>query len=409
MEQSRTHIRLDFAPLDVAVSLAVLSTGSAVTQTYNASTGEYEPNRQLTPTVIYPSITLDAQDGSLSTAYGNQSLGSFQWYVNDSKIEDVWTEGSDYELITSGEYKGGIRIYKNLKVTEGVSMHFEGVVNDSRTGQNYDVVSESITLITLEMTEDMNFTLCVEDDTSIQYDPFTDLLFEYEYKVSHGLIEDTTTGRRNVTDSHSYPHTIPLRLFAGNGLYDGDYEIRVFEILGWNGNAAELEEITVGDDDDNEFDEISPERLVMDLRMVDKKDYFVRAYVDDEEVAEIQLSVSRAETQYKVHTVNAKPRRATETTRKDRCYVFSNGRRLEYPESVIRLLWMTDTANLKGVEHGEGTEVEYTIESTGAGSLQSDGWIEEYIESEQKGIHEVAVDEDGDVWTDENGNTLIFN
>lgn len=407
--EKKIHIRLDYAPLDVAVSLAVLSENSPVTQTYDGSTGEYEPNRQLTPTTIVPMVVLNAQDGSITDAIGNESLAQMVWYVDNVDISTLSEWAGQYEIVEEGDYRGGITIYKNIEPRQTATLRFEGVVCDTRTNLNYPICTEEIILSTIESDEGGGYTLAVEDDTAIRYDQFKDRLFAYEYAVSHGYEEESEEEREKAMDNHAYLHTMPIILYAGKSVYEGEYTVKVFEVTGWDGSALTTEEITINDDDDNEFNEISPTQLVIDLRMVEKKDYLLCAYVEDEMVASLQFGISRLHTPFTTLLVNQAARKATDTTRQDKCYIISASRLLKYAESVIRIQWYTDTAYKTEVLHGEGTKIEYSIANTGAGDTSDDGWIDEYVDARQKDPHVVALSDDGDVYCDENNETLIFN
>ena len=93
METSRKRIRRDFAPLTVSVAIACDSAYSPLMQVYDAQTGEYEPNRQLSPTVIRPEVNAVASDGSWPNHSANKALANLKWYVNGVNITTLsaWT------------------------------------------------------------------------------------------------------------------------------------------------------------------------------------------------------------------------------------------------------------------------------------------------------------------------------
>lgn len=78
MRSKDNFIHRVYEPLDVSQRLVCLTDGSPATQVYNTDTGEYEPNREITPTVIYPDITAWASDNSWANKQCNSILT--KWY-----------------------------------------------------------------------------------------------------------------------------------------------------------------------------------------------------------------------------------------------------------------------------------------------------------------------------------------
>ena len=63
MESGKKRIRLEFAPLNVAVSMVLLTPNSPLVQVCNTLINQYEPDRTLTPTVVLPQVVANASDG----------------------------------------------------------------------------------------------------------------------------------------------------------------------------------------------------------------------------------------------------------------------------------------------------------------------------------------------------------
>ncbi len=407
MEITRQRIKIDYAPLTAAVSLVCLSKGSPLTQVFNGATGLYEPDRDLTATVIKPLVIVNASDGSLSSPYGNSMLAEMHWYVLDEDGESVDmatdSEWSEYvEIATSGSDRGTLTLSKNIPVGKQYSIHFEAVIADTRLGVNVPIVSDELVLSTTDASEDA-YSLEIAEDTAIKYNPFEDKLYAYEYKVAHGQIEADADTEEAATDSNCYLRTIPITLYRGTDALDADgYTIKVFQLDG-----TTQTELTA--DDTNEFNEISSSQIVMDLRLVTKADYVVKAYVEDEIVSQIQYSVNRLYPKYRVKAKNGCDFAPTDKTRYDEAMVSSNGNIVENPGNLILMVWYTDTANKTGLQHNEGEKCQYVIDDTGIGKTSSTNWLEQYIMTEHKEALSVAVNEDGDELTDEDGNQYIFN
>jgi hypothetical protein len=402
METSKKRVRIDYAPLNVAVSLVCLTSGSPLTQVFNAKANTYEPNRELTPTVIKPNVTINANDGSIKTPYGNSMLASMKWFVNGVDIStlDEWKD--KYTILTDGSNRGSIQISKNVEVSKVYSLHFEGEIADNRLGANVPIKTDSVNLSTTDKSE-TDYSLSVLEDPVILYNPFLDKLLAYDYAVAHGLVTASSDARDEALDVNAYERTIPIYLYHGADLSENEYTIKVFQI---NSDKTETE-ITAADD--NEFNEIAYDHITMDLRMVTKADYVIKAYVDDKKVDQWQFSVGRVYPDYRVRGTNGTAIAPTDTERYDKAMVDCDGHIVENAENIISILWYTATAAKSKVQHNEGGETLYTLESTGIGVNYDDDWLDEWTESEQKEQYAVALDESENEITDESGDTLIIN
>ena len=92
----------------------------------------------------------------------------------------------------------------------------------------------------------------------------------------------------------------------------------------------------------------------------------------------------------------------------DKAMVQSDGNVVDCPESIIRIVWKTDSAYLTGLEHNEGGKTLFELDKTMIGRNYGDDWLDIYTESEIKESHKVAVS-GSDTLVDESGNILIIN
>ena len=411
MEITRHRIRVDYAPLNVAVAVRCFTPNSPMAQSFTAKTGSYEPNRMLTPTVILPEVTLNATDGSLSSPYGNALLGDMQWLVNGVDITTLVDAASEeaqfkwqgnYEILTVGSMRGALQLSRNVRVSETFSLVFKAKVYDNRLGVTIPIETDPVTLKTTDKAED-GFSLSISEDTLIRYNPFKDKLFLYEYKVAHGQVVASSSAENAAKDENAYLRRIPVSLFQGKELFDSAYTLKLYEM-----NSFSETELTTTEQD-NELVEIAQDHLTLDLRMVTKADYMLKAFVNNVNVAQIEFSVSRIYPDYRIRCTNGTGIAPTDKERYDKAMVDCDGNIVECPESIIKMIWKTDTAALTGVVHNEGAETLYKLETTGIGWDAYNCWIDEYVEPEHKKAHEVALNEDGLIFEDENGDTLIFN
>lgn len=401
MEISKKRIRIDYAPLNVAVSVVNITPNSPVVQVYNGFTNQYEPNRTLSPTVILPQVVASAADNSWGDPHSNHALAEMKWFANGVDISTLSDWDNLYTINTSGSLRGAISIKRNFSPGEQVSLHFEGVLADSRLGVNIPIKTEPIVLSCSDKSQNM-YSVGIGDDMIIQYNPFKDKLFLYDYKVAHGLISASTSSQSAATDENAYYRTIPVTLFSGDQIQTAGYSIKLFRV----NSATSFTEITAGED---EVVAISPTQIILDLRLIQKSDYVIRAYAENREVAMVQFSVNRLNPRYTIRMTNGTDIHPNDTQRHDEAMVDNDGNIVECPGSIVRIIWMADTQAKSDVVLNEGDVTQFLLSKTGIGSSYNDSWLELYTMSELKEAHSIAVDENNNIFIDENGNDLIFN
>ena len=389
-------------------TLVCTTPSSPVTQVYNAKLDEYEPDRSLTPTVIHPDVVANASDGSWKTPHVNSMLADMKWLVNGVDISTIESWQGYYTIDREGETRGDITIKRNTTLNESVELVFEAKILDTRIGVNIPIRTDAITLSTTDKSED-SYSLEIGEDQILTYNPFNDVLHRYEYKVSHGLQQaDDAYLELAKKDIKSYLRTIPLNLYKGKEEVSKEkYLVKLYEIKGVVNGVASLSELNTSIAD--ELDEISTTAIKIDMRLVEKRDYFVRAYVEDKMVAEKQFSVNRLYPKFNIRPTNGTSISPSDATRYDVAMVDCDGNIVDVPESIIKIIWKTDTQALTNVIHGEGADIVIQLIKTGIGNTYLDDWIDVYCEGEHKEVMSIASDPDGTEWTDEEGNTYIFN
>lgn len=142
--------------------------------------------------------------------------------------------------------------------------------------------------------------------------------------------------------------------------------------------------------------------------MMTKADFVVKADFGTPSSPSVQFSVNRIYEDYTIRPTNGASIMPGDTELLDTALVTTKGRVLECPESVIRIVWKTDSAALAGCTHNEGGRGYINLDKTKIGSERGEDWLGIYTESEIKGQYNVASD-DGDTFVDNEGNILIFN
>lgn len=405
MQIDKQRIRIDYAPLNIAVSTVLLSPNSPVVQTYNGFTGEFDPDRELTPTVILPQVVASAADQSWKEPYSNRYLADMKWFANGKDISTLNDWEGKYTIDqTESSMRGALSVRRNFMPGEQVALHFEGKLVDSRLGVSHDIITEPITLACADKSQNM-YSLGIGDDQIIQYDPFKDKLFLYEHKVAHGLIQASSATQTAATDENSYLRGISVTLFMGDvSMPTNEYSIKLYRISG-TANIT-LTELTAGKD---ELVSLSNNRITLDLRLIDKGDYLIKATAEGREVAQMQFSVNRISPAFSVRYKNGTAINPSDTQRYNEVMVDTDGNIVECPGSIIKFEWFTDTKAKTAVQHNEGDVTTFLLSKTGIGNSYDDSWLSIYVTAEPKAAHKVATDENGNTFTDASGNPYIFN
>lgn len=401
METLRKRIRREYAPLSVSIAVACDSAFSPLTQVYDSASAEYEPDRYVSPTVIRPIITANATDGSWPDPHANHALANMKWYANGVDISTISSWEGKYEIDQVGATRGSLIIYRNVAPSERISLHFEAVLADDRLGVNLPIVTDEIILSTIDKSVD-SWSADLSADKSILYNPFLDKLHLYDYKVSHGLISASSGAEAAARDGNEYERTIPFQVYKGGVRQTSGFTVQLYRVV----STSSLTELTA---DDDEVVSISTSAVVLDLRMIEKDNYMLIFKVSGSEIARVQFSVSRVYQSFTCEPSNDAPIVYGQTERYDEAIVNSEGKIVDCPASIIEIVWKTDSAYATGVTHNEGGTTEYQLSKTGVGQLATDDWLDIYTTATQKPCYSVAIDEDANILTDENGNDLIFN
>lgn len=395
MQSSKKRIRKNFEPLTVAVSVSCTSPASPLTQTFNGYNAEFEPNRQLTPTILYPDVVANASDGSWSDADVNSQLADIKWLVNGNDItkDTAWTDA--YEILTTGSERGTLKIYKNVNPGTTYRLQFKATLADTRLGVNIPILSDEIILSTSEKSDD-SFSLAINDSTIIEYDPVKDKHAEYEYKVAHGVeAQDSNVG--------SYIHTIPITMYKGTKALDAAaYGIMVYRIE----SDGSLKQMVVGN---CEIVSIDPTAIVLDMRLITQADYIIKGLSKGKEVASMQFSVNRVYQSYTIQPTNGTDIHPQDKQRYDEAMVSCDGNIVEMPGRIYRILWLVDSYRDHGQLKNEGDKTLFNLSETGIGDTSDTCMLDVYCMSEYKAAHEIATDETGEVYCDSNGEPYIFN
>lgn len=401
MESGKKRIRLEFAPLNVAVSMVCITPNSPVVQVCNTFINQYEPDRTLTPTVLLPQVVANASDGSWPQPHSNSYLANIKWLCDGVDITTITEWQGKYEIGTTGSTKGSLTVKRNFKPNERASLVFTAVLVDPRTGVNYPIQTEPVVFSSAVKSQDQ-YSVGIGDSQIIQYDMFKDKLAVYDYKVAQGMISASTSEKAAATDENAYIRDIPVSVFRGEQPITTGFTLEYYRV----NSDLTLTDLQLTDDEIISFDN---SHIVLDLRLVVKADYLVKAIAENREVAQMQFSVNRIYPKFTIRPTNGIAISPGDIDRTDVAMVDCDGNIVECPEVMLRMIWKTDSSTLTGKVHNEGERAYFLLASTGIGDNYTNDWLDVYVEADHKVVHKVATNEDGDVFTNENGIDLIFN
>lgn len=422
------RIHRDFAPLNIATSIRVLSKASPVTQSYDSLTGEFLPDRRVVPTCIIPDVSLVANDGSMKDANGNVvpytnkdiDTATMKWIVNNKPIEQVF-RSDEYAIDTVGtdDKELGIntrcmlKVLKNIPENESYDVYFDGYVLDKRTGYMVHVVTKKVTLNTVAKGVDQYAFNCA-DPISFLYNPFADALLLYQWKKSRGIDVGSDT-EESVQNQFSYLHTWHFSVKGGTPTLSPDaYKVKLVDPTD-NDNALAV---------DARFGilELTTTSLTIDARMFLSRSFKVVAYKTNADGEEVKLDEITFTSKFVKPDFTSQLRinagtLPTDTYHTNSIKISTNSTtvgagfgnvELEYPDAYFDFVWTGISAAFpNGKQIGTGSEVTYPLSVLGIENTYDKADYTENVEGDFKESLSVAVDKDGNTLYDSYGNMLV--
>lgn len=413
----RTHTRVKFSPLTVSCQLVCLTPQSPAAQTVNtlSTPPQYEPNRALSPTAIFPDVRAVDPDKIFPHGPANRYLsldvGGIAWYVNEQPIADVWEPDVDFTIDQSDtDTRGTLIVKKNLPASDKAVLHFTGQFLDWRTGIAYTVESDDLALTCTDKGADA--VQCYVDKPLITYDPLFDNLLLYEYKAARGL---TDSGNRDdFKDGKSYEQDVNVILTIGTkqveSLSGTGYKMRVVRL------SDKETPLTPKSESAPELTFASYPRISFDMRLVAKGEYEVQFFKDDKVVARSPIGIR---TQVTMPTDGQGLRgadiAASQKTYANTAIINVRDRLVEYPELYYLIRWFTQAQyNDNGVwkyakekEWQHGTDMLVEVADLGIGTTKNNSFFDYWFTVDANPTATLCTDEAGSVLTDESGSFLI--
>ena len=412
-QSQRTHTRVKFEPLTVSCSLVCLTPQSPATQSINTTLIpiEYEPDRTVSPTVIFPDVRANDIDNVFKHGSANEylSLDTLKWKVDGKDIGSVWTVGTDYEIVTdASDIRGALRVKKNLAANEKAVLRFFGEFVDWRTGIVYKVESDEMDLTCTDKGE--NAIQYHVDKPLIEYDPLFDDLLLYDYKVANNI--PVQGSRESYKNGKSFEQTVNVLLTSGTTELTTLPTGTTMRLV----KVGSTTPIVANSEANPEVTGISFPNISFDMRLVSKAEYSVQFLQNSKVIASATIGLHTSTTM----PTFGKPAYSADIAASQTEYFNSvmlnlSDRMVEYPELYYLIEWFTqakynDNGTWKYAAEKtwqRGVNMEAAVADLGIGITHNDSYFDIWFDVNPHHACELVADEDNAVLTDEEGVMLI--
>lgn len=137
--------RLDFKYTPLQVNTSKTISGSVpLEQTYDANQNEYAPNYELAPCALQPVISIIDRDGILPSGRVNSELTDIAWYRVENGVEGnaLVTTPQKHVITSSGNDAGKLLWYVNAAPQKPILLRFKAKYLDSRTNKIHRIMMD---------------------------------------------------------------------------------------------------------------------------------------------------------------------------------------------------------------------------------------------------------------------------
>lgn len=137
--------RLDFKYTPLQVNTSKTISGSVpLEQIYDANQNEYAPNYELTPCALQPAISIIDRDGILPSGRVNSELTDIAWYRVENGVEGnaLVSTPRKHVITSSGDDAGKLLWYVNAAPQKPILLRFKAKYLDSRTNKIHRIMMD---------------------------------------------------------------------------------------------------------------------------------------------------------------------------------------------------------------------------------------------------------------------------
>lgn len=408
------HTRVDFEPLNISCSIECTTPFSPLAQVSNTLLDEYEPDRTITPCVIRPYVMVKDKDGIFPEGNANArlSIDSIKWKFNGVDIKNIPEFAGKYEIITAeNEFRGSIKIFRNIPVTESWIISFEAQFEDWRRPKIETVQSNELSMFTTDIGENM-YKISV-NNPSIIYNPVLDNLLLYDFMNANGLLHGGEI-RDNYKDDRSFEKTVTILISTGEtALTEIPSDLTL--VLKYKDGDV----IVPGSNANPEVISMNFPNIEFDLRLIEKEEYELILKRGERILSATSFSIRREEE--KIY--ECMPARGSDISPHQEVYINHaivnlKNQSLAYPEIYYKIVWFTEAQIYDSAagewksagekRHNIGRVLDISVSDIGVGVTKNDNYFSVGFDVEPHGAMALAIDNDGYVLTDENGKRFII-
>lgn len=137
--------RLDFKYTPLQVNTSKTISGSVpLEQTYDANQNEYSPDYRLTPCALQPVISIIDRDGILPSGRVNSELTDIAWYRVENGVEGnaLVSTPRKHVITSTGNDAGKLLWYVNVAPQKPILLRFKAKYLDSRTNKVHRIMMD---------------------------------------------------------------------------------------------------------------------------------------------------------------------------------------------------------------------------------------------------------------------------
>lgn len=364
MKTTQTRIQRIYTPLSWSSSIDTL--GTQLSQSFKedeAGESAYVPNRRLTPSVIQPIIRVHDEDGIFRNGIVNDLLADMHWY--DGSVE---LTGADYTIDTSNTFnRGRITIHRNTPSGNPQTLRFEAVIADYRRGENVKVSVGGIGLNTTDVATD-------------KYEVVANIPASYLYNPLTGVDSLSVT-------ASAFRGTIGAAALV--------YELR--KIVGTTERAINAT--------DHEVTSVAADTFVFNPKLIQNNQYAIIGKRNGIEVGRYLFSITRSYPKWEATQAGAADMEPGQVRVADSVVITSNSGVVTNAEEYFSIQPHTVTPSAGDINWGERMALDINAFDAG---FQDGCYVGIYFEVNPLPCMEVALDDDGTVFLDDDGSKLII-
>ncbi len=318
----------------LSITFSVITQGGSATQKQETHSGEYEPDREITPLLLEPNLQVADPEKIISDGDYTSSIINSRWYI-DSEVSEANRITSETSGMSIGD-NGALTISRNTPVGTAEQLIYTGSFIDPR--RNEVLNFRKVIALSCEAVTEINLSLEIDVPPRLALSPF-----------------------KNLTT-----RTITAKLINGNSEVSDDDAVYVWKIL----ESGAFREIT--DDDVFYVSGQDTKALVIGRDYIDKESIRVEAYHTSEpdNIKSAQFKAHRWYGQYdpRIDIIRGKAIHATTTESEAKITITNRQGNITSPEKYFSLAIayrkVLDGESWKALSYSESAILSATLAGT---------------------------------------------